>query len=66
MLEVKPWKVPFPKKKPLYPYIPPPSNKTMNVLHLSDWHIDPLYEVDYIKYQAFLSRYILIADIGRD
>lgn len=24
---------------------PPPSGKTINVLHLSDWHIDPRYDV---------------------
>lgn len=24
---------------------PPPSGKTINVLHLSDWHLDPRYEV---------------------
>ncbi|KAI9474288.1 MAG: Metallo-dependent phosphatase-like protein [Benjaminiella poitrasii] len=42
--DVKQWKVPFPKHKPKAPYIHRPSNKTMMVLHLSDWHVDPQYE----------------------
>lgn len=42
--EITPWKVPFPKRKPKHPYIHKPTNKTISVLHLSDWHVDPQYE----------------------
>ncbi|KAL7321705.1 hypothetical protein PS15m_001446 [Mucor circinelloides] len=41
---IETWKVPFPKKKPKHPHMHKPTNKTMTVLHLSDWHVDPLYE----------------------
>lgn len=44
-LGIEPWKVPFPKRKPKHPHVHKPTNKTMTVLHLSDWHVDPLYEV---------------------
>ncbi|KAI8982137.1 Metallo-dependent phosphatase-like protein [Mycotypha africana] len=40
----EPWKLPFPKLKPENPYMHKRSNKTMTVLHLSDWHVDPQYE----------------------
>ncbi|KAI7877878.1 Metallo-dependent phosphatase-like protein [Mucor mucedo] len=42
--DVIPWDVPFPKPKPRYPYTKKPSYRSMNVLHLSDWHVDPEYE----------------------
>ncbi|CEP15672.1 hypothetical protein [Parasitella parasitica] len=41
---IEPWNVSFPKKKPKHPHVHKPTNKTMTVLHLSDWHVDPLYE----------------------
>lgn len=45
-IDVIPWVVPFPKPKPKYPYERKPTYQTMNVLHLSDWHVDPEYEVN--------------------
>lgn len=45
MIDIIPWDVPFPKPKPRYPYTKKRSYKSMDVLHLSDWHVDPEYEV---------------------
>ncbi|KAI7906482.1 Metallo-dependent phosphatase-like protein [Cokeromyces recurvatus] len=42
--DVKQWKVRFPKPKPTNHVHYKSSNKTITVLHLSDWHIDPQYE----------------------
>ncbi|RCH85715.1 hypothetical protein CU098_009595 [Rhizopus stolonifer] len=42
--DVDQWKVPFPKPKPKYTFRHKPSNKTIDVVHLSDWHVDPYYE----------------------
>ncbi|KAG0079099.1 hypothetical protein BGZ90_003537 [Linnemannia elongata] len=33
----------FPKPKPANAVQPPPSGQSMQVLHFSDWHLDPLY-----------------------
>ncbi|GAA5814946.1 hypothetical protein MFLAVUS_008449 [Mucor flavus] len=42
--DVIPWEVPFPKPKPEHPHVHEPSHQTMDVVHLSDWHVDPEYE----------------------
>ncbi|KAF9929739.1 hypothetical protein FBU30_001256 [Linnemannia zychae] len=34
----------FPKPKPVNASQPPPSGESMQVLHFSDWHLDPLYQ----------------------
>ncbi|GAB5593233.1 hypothetical protein Unana1_08133 [Umbelopsis nana] len=41
---VEEWNVTFPKPKPEHARPPPPSGQELTVLHLSDWHVDPLYE----------------------
>ncbi|KAF8932260.1 Metallo-dependent phosphatase-like protein [Dissophora ornata] len=33
----------FPKPRPLNPVIPPPNGTQVDVLHLSDWHVDEQY-----------------------
>lgn len=43
--KINPWTVPFPKPKPKYTYRHKRNNKTITVLHLSDWHVDPQYQV---------------------
>ncbi|KAI8387260.1 Metallo-dependent phosphatase-like protein [Blakeslea trispora] len=42
--KINPWTVPFPKPKPKYTYHHKRNNKTITVLHLSDWHVDPQYQ----------------------
>lgn len=42
--DVMPYNVTFPKDKPKHPKTSKPSNQTISVLHLSDWHLDPQYE----------------------
>lgn len=44
------WNVTFPKPKPEHARPPPPSGQELTVLHLSDWHVDPLYEVNVELY----------------
>jgi hypothetical protein len=44
------WNVTFPKPKPEDARSPPPSGQEITVLHLSDWHVDPLYEVSMQKW----------------
>ncbi|KAI8072913.1 Metallo-dependent phosphatase-like protein [Gongronella butleri] len=46
--EVEPWNITFPKPKPKdYPVpTPSPDDEPLTVLHLSDWHVDPLYEAN--------------------
>ncbi|KAK3847625.1 MAG: Metallo-dependent phosphatase-like protein [Linnemannia gamsii] len=34
----------FPKRKPRFPTVPRHSGKLVDVVHLSDWHVDELYE----------------------
>ncbi|KAG0220411.1 hypothetical protein BGX33_000086 [Mortierella sp. NVP41] len=34
----------FPQKKPRFPTVPVHSGKLVDVVHLSDWHVDELYE----------------------
>lgn len=41
--DVKPYNVAFSKPKPQKAKAPTPSGKTYSVVHLSDWHFDPLY-----------------------
>lgn len=43
--DVIPWEVPFPRPKPEHPHAHEPSLQTIDVVHLSDWHVDPEYEV---------------------
>ena len=35
----------FSPKPPAASVVPKPSGKTINVLHLSDWHLDPRYDI---------------------
>ena len=35
----------FSPKPPQASVVPKPSGKTINVLHLSDWHLDPRYDI---------------------
>ena len=35
----------FSPKPPKASGVPPPSGKSINVLHLSDWHLDPRYDI---------------------
>ncbi|KAF9185432.1 hypothetical protein BGZ51_002659 [Haplosporangium sp. Z 767] len=39
----QPKPIQFPKPKPANAVQPPPSGETIQVLHFSDWHLDPLY-----------------------
>ncbi|KAJ2955277.1 hypothetical protein NQZ79_g8696 [Umbelopsis isabellina] len=41
---VEQWNVTFPKAKPKHVRPPTPSGRELTVLHISDWHVDPLYE----------------------
>ena len=44
--EVEEWQVPFPKPKPtVLPELDKSVGQTFTVLQLSDWHIDPEYQV---------------------
>ncbi|KAI8081271.1 Metallo-dependent phosphatase-like protein [Halteromyces radiatus] len=44
--DLEPWNVTFPKEKPSEPKETPPSGEIMTILQLSDWHVDPHYEVN--------------------
>ncbi|ORZ16157.1 Metallo-dependent phosphatase-like protein [Lobosporangium transversale] len=41
----QPADIAFPKAKPVNAVQPAPSGQTIQVLHFSDWHLDPLYKV---------------------
>ncbi|CAM0138790.1 unnamed protein product [Umbelopsis sp. WA50703] len=41
---VEQWNVTFPKTKPKHVRPPTPSGRELTILHISDWHVDPLYE----------------------
>ncbi|KAF9213331.1 hypothetical protein BGZ59_005522 [Podila verticillata] len=52
----------FPKPKPANAQQPPPSGETIQVLHFSDWHVDPLYQRGS---EAKCSHNICCRDYGR-
>ncbi|KAG0028345.1 hypothetical protein BGZ82_008468 [Podila clonocystis] len=52
----------FPKPKPTNAQQPPPSGESIQVLHFSDWHVDPLYQHGT---EAKCSHNICCRDYGR-
>ncbi|KAF8976900.1 hypothetical protein BGZ46_007856 [Entomortierella lignicola] len=57
----QPSPITFPKPKPENARQPAPSGETIQVLHFSDWHIDPLYQVGA---EAKCSHNICCRDFG--
>ncbi|CAO3565700.1 unnamed protein product [Mortierella alpina] len=57
-----PQNITFPKPKPVHAQPPPPSGETIQVLHFSDWHLDPLYRPGA---EAKCSHNICCRDYGR-
>jgi len=58
----QPKPIEFPKPKPTNAQQPAPSGETIQVLHFSDWHLDPLYKPGS---EALCSHNICCRDYGR-
>jgi hypothetical protein len=53
LLVVDQWNLTFPSPKPVNAQPPAPSGQEITVLHLSDWHVDPFYEVSMEETSSF-------------
>lgn len=53
LLVVDQWNLTFPSPKPVNAQPPAPSGQEITVLHLSDWHVDPFYEVSMEESSSF-------------
>jgi sphingomyelin phosphodiesterase len=62
--DVEPYTVTFPKEKPADIKLPEPSGDVMTVLQLSDWHVDPDYQVSNSSYGFIWEMLLIVMQIG--